>query len=149
MTPRARVCLVVLVALFAARPALAQLQTPKGISLEAVTAKWTGDLDGMVQRHMIRVLTPYSRTHYFIDKGVQHGLVYDAALRWRKCKSATRRRKPSRSSGSCKRSAQRGEAERRRQATAARRRTALRPEARSEAKPSAGARRRPPVAVRR
>ena len=27
---------------------------------------------------MIRILTPYSKTHYFIDKGVQRGVVYDA-----------------------------------------------------------------------
>ena len=41
-------------------------------------AKWTGDLDGMIQRHYIRVLTTYSRTHFFIDQGVQRGLVPDA-----------------------------------------------------------------------
>jgi len=40
--------------------------------------KWTGDLDGMIARRRIRVLTPYSKTHYFIDKGVQRGLTYDA-----------------------------------------------------------------------
>src|SRR5262245_39788789 len=37
-------------------------------------ALWTGDLDGMIKRRRIRVLTPYSRTHYFIDRGVQRGL---------------------------------------------------------------------------
>jgi len=39
---------------------------------------WKGDLDGMVKRRMIRVLTPYSKTHYFIDQGVQRGVTYDA-----------------------------------------------------------------------
>src|SRR5262245_4859863 len=39
---------------------------------------WTGDLDGMIKRRMIRVLVPYSKTHYFIDKGVQRGVTYDA-----------------------------------------------------------------------
>jgi len=63
-----------------ASPALAQLETPTGVSLEKVSEKWTGDLDGMVQRRLVRVLTPYSMTHYFIDKGVQRGLVYDAAV---------------------------------------------------------------------
>jgi membrane-bound lytic murein transglycosylase MltF len=43
-----------------------------------VTHPWIGDLDGMLKRHMIRVLTPYSKTHYFIDKGVQRGVTYDA-----------------------------------------------------------------------
>src|SRR5262249_17905506 len=30
---------------------------------------WTGDLDGMLQRRIIRVLTVYSKTFYFTDKG--------------------------------------------------------------------------------
>jgi len=38
---------------------------------------WTGDLDGMLQRRMIRVLTVYSRTFYFTDKGTQRGLTYE------------------------------------------------------------------------
>jgi len=41
-------------------------------------AKWTGDLDGMIERRLIRVLTTYSRTQFFIDQGVQRGLVPDA-----------------------------------------------------------------------
>ena len=52
------------VSAFCSRPAAAQLETPKGISIQQVTAKWTGDLDGVeVKRRMIRVLTPYSQTH--------------------------------------------------------------------------------------
>ncbi len=34
---------------------------------------WTGDLDGMKQRRLIRILVPYSKTIYFIDKGRQFG----------------------------------------------------------------------------
>jgi hypothetical protein len=30
--------------------------------------KFTGDLDGMIQRRIIRVLVPYSKTHYFVEK---------------------------------------------------------------------------------
>jgi hypothetical protein len=30
---------------------------------------WTGDLDGMIERRMIRVLVPYSKTLYFSDRG--------------------------------------------------------------------------------
>ena len=45
--------------------------------LGALTKKWTGDLDGMIQRRVIRVLTTYSRTGYFVDKGTQRGLVYE------------------------------------------------------------------------
>jgi len=43
-----------------------------------VAAKWTGDLDGMIQRRMIRVLTVYSKTNYFVDRGTQRGLTYEA-----------------------------------------------------------------------
>ena len=39
---------------------------------------WTGDLDGMVERGYIRVLTVNSKTIYFIDQGVQRGVVVDA-----------------------------------------------------------------------
>ena len=40
--------------------------------------KWTGDLDGMVKRRIIRVLTTYSKVNYFVDQGRPRGLVYDA-----------------------------------------------------------------------
>jgi membrane-bound lytic murein transglycosylase MltF len=46
---------------------------------EAVLRPWTGDLDGMVQRRIIRVLTTYSKTNFFLDKGAQLGLVPDFA----------------------------------------------------------------------
>jgi membrane-bound lytic murein transglycosylase MltF len=39
--------------------------------------KWTGDLDGMIKRRMIRVLVPYSKTYYFVDRAVQRGISYD------------------------------------------------------------------------
>ena len=42
------------------------------------TAKHTGDLDDMVKRRTIRVLTVYSKTVFFIDKGTQRGTAYDA-----------------------------------------------------------------------
>jgi membrane-bound lytic murein transglycosylase MltF len=39
---------------------------------------WTGDLDGMIKRRLIRVATAYNKTNYFIDKGVQRGAVYES-----------------------------------------------------------------------
>jgi membrane-bound lytic murein transglycosylase MltF len=39
--------------------------------------KWTGDLDGMEKRRVIRVLTVYNKTLYFLDKDTQRGIVYD------------------------------------------------------------------------
>ncbi len=74
-----RVCLVL--ALVTLAPAArAQLETPRGVTLEVVARKWAGDLDGMVERQIIRVLTPYNHTHYFVDEGQQRGLVYDGAI---------------------------------------------------------------------
>jgi membrane-bound lytic murein transglycosylase MltF len=39
--------------------------------------RWTGDLDGMIERRRIRILVVSSRTFYFVDKGTQRGLSYD------------------------------------------------------------------------
>ena len=41
---------------------------------ELVGRPFTGDLDEMEARRMIRVGVPYNRTHYFIDQGTQRGL---------------------------------------------------------------------------
>ena len=34
---------------------------------------FTGDLDEMVKRHMIRVAVTFNRTHYFVDQGQERG----------------------------------------------------------------------------
>nr|WP_090442485.1 lytic transglycosylase F [Pseudomonas benzenivorans] len=47
------------------------------IDPEEVAKPWTGDLDGMIERGIIRVLTVYSKTFYFVDKGAQRGTTYD------------------------------------------------------------------------
>jgi membrane-bound lytic murein transglycosylase MltF len=68
------------VALLAALPAWAQAPTAKGrtgLALDPITAKWTGDIDGMINRRLIRILTVYSKTLYFIDKGTPRGTAYD------------------------------------------------------------------------
>src|SRR5262245_42412245 len=60
--------------------ATAQAPTEKGrtgLPLTEITRPWTGDLNGMVERRMIRVLTAYSRTLFFIDKGTPRGTAYD------------------------------------------------------------------------
>jgi membrane-bound lytic murein transglycosylase MltF len=43
----------------------------------AVAPTFRGDFDGMVQRRVIRVLTTYSKTTFFVDKGTPRGLVYE------------------------------------------------------------------------
>ena len=49
------------------------------IDLAKVGKPWTGDLDGMIERRVIRVLTVYSKTIYFSDKGVQRGTAVEYA----------------------------------------------------------------------
>ena len=58
----------------------AQAPTEKGrlgIALTDITKPWTGDLSGMVERRMVRVLTTFSKTQYFIDRGTPRGTAYD------------------------------------------------------------------------
>ena len=43
-----------------------------------IITKWTGDLDGMIKRRLIRVLTVYSKTSYFVGRGTQRGLAYES-----------------------------------------------------------------------
>jgi membrane-bound lytic murein transglycosylase MltF len=49
---------------------------PEGI-LAVMAKPFTGDLDGMVKRRLIRLGVTYNRTFYFVDKGVQRGAVYE------------------------------------------------------------------------
>jgi membrane-bound lytic murein transglycosylase MltF len=48
-----------------------------GLALTEITQPWTGDLNGMVERRMVRVLTTFSRTQFFIDQGTPRGTAYD------------------------------------------------------------------------
>ena len=55
-----------------------QAESPSEAALERFREqKWTGDLDAMLQRRQIRVLVPYSKTLYFVDKGQPRGLAHD------------------------------------------------------------------------
>ena len=79
MTPTP-IALTVLLALLVAAPARAQAPTAKGrtgLALEPITTKWIGDFDGMTERRMVRVLTVYNKTLYFVDKGTPRGTAYD------------------------------------------------------------------------
>src|SRR5262245_29271993 len=50
--------------------------------VRSLTKPWTGDFDGMVKRRVIRVLTVYSKTLYFIEGGAQRGIAYDSMKRF-------------------------------------------------------------------
>jgi membrane-bound lytic murein transglycosylase MltF len=74
--------LPVIIAAIACLGAIAFAQAPTekgrlGLELKRVIAPWTGDLDGMVERRMVRVLTAYSKTQYFVDRGDPRGTAYD------------------------------------------------------------------------
>jgi ABC-type amino acid transport substrate-binding protein len=62
-------------------PALSEPAHAGALPIDVVTRPWVGDFDGIVQRRLLRLLTPYSRTHYFVDRGVQRGMAYDFGMR--------------------------------------------------------------------
>jgi membrane-bound lytic murein transglycosylase MltF len=43
---------------------------------------WTGDFDGMLERRMIRVYIPFSRTLFFTDKGRERGVTAEQVRLW-------------------------------------------------------------------
>lgn len=45
-----------------------------------VLPNWTGDFDEMRKDHFIRLLVPYSKTFYSIDRGKQQGIEYDMGM---------------------------------------------------------------------
>jgi membrane-bound lytic murein transglycosylase MltF len=62
-----------LVALFAGpTQTVAAPEAPRELRFE--NERWSGDLDGMLERRMIRVLVPYSRSLYYNDKGRERGV---------------------------------------------------------------------------
>jgi membrane-bound lytic murein transglycosylase MltF len=63
-------------AILCAPPARAQEKAaaPKPRQLSLQSEPWTGDFDQMLERHFIRVLVPYSRTLYYVDKGRERGI---------------------------------------------------------------------------
>jgi membrane-bound lytic murein transglycosylase MltF len=44
--------------------------------------QWKGDFDAMLERRMIRVLVPYSRTLFFNDKGRERGITAELVRHW-------------------------------------------------------------------
>jgi membrane-bound lytic murein transglycosylase MltF len=74
---------IVLAAAFALASASASAQAPatpaaggqaKLRTLSVADKKWTGDFDKMLERRLIRVAVPYSRSLYYNDKGRERGI---------------------------------------------------------------------------
>ena len=78
LIPAALLCLLVTdtCAQTAAKPSrpAAAAKTEKLRQLNLTSKPWTGDFDKMLERRMIRVYAPYSRSLYFVDKGRERGL---------------------------------------------------------------------------
>ena len=75
---------VACICFFSANSALAQKAAPQTVAGGTLTIDpadmqkpWTGDLDGMIERRVIRVLTVNSKTFYFNDKGTLRGTVVE------------------------------------------------------------------------
>lgn len=45
--------------------------------VESLNKPWTGDFDQLIKKRAIRVLIPYSKTFYFLDKASQQGASYE------------------------------------------------------------------------
>jgi membrane-bound lytic murein transglycosylase MltF len=48
------------------------------------TKSWAGDLDGMAERRLVRMLVVYNKTNYFLDKAQQRGMTYDMGMEFEK-----------------------------------------------------------------
>jgi len=53
-------------------------------AIQRLLEPWTGDLDGMVERRVVRLLTVFSPMYYFLDGPDQRGIVYETATEFEK-----------------------------------------------------------------
>ncbi|XAZ25460.1 transporter substrate-binding domain-containing protein [Sinorhizobium sp. B11] len=73
-----------------ADPALAE--TPAPLEKPALIDKHVIDLDAMKERRIVRVLVPYSKTIYFVDKGRQYGTAVQFGLELEKVLNKDRKK---------------------------------------------------------
>ena len=67
-------------ALVAAAQDAAPAATPRRLAI--ANKPWTGDFDKLLERRMIRVYAPFSRSLYFNDKGRERGLAVELVRDW-------------------------------------------------------------------
>jgi membrane-bound lytic murein transglycosylase MltF len=58
--------------------------SPLPAGMAPIAEPWKGDLEGMEKRRLIRVLTVASPVLYFVDKGRELGITYEAAMAFEK-----------------------------------------------------------------
>src|SRR5215471_14710298 len=56
---------------------LAVTSAPEPEADRALLEHWTGDLDGMRERRVIRALVPYNKTFFFFDGAQPRGITYE------------------------------------------------------------------------
>ncbi|GAU85672.1 lytic transglycosylase F [Bosea sp. BIWAKO-01] len=72
-----------LVFLASLAPTMAQTRRPAApVATLPQLKTWTGDFDGMQERRVVRLLVPYSKSLYFIDRGRQYGVVAEIGQRF-------------------------------------------------------------------
>jgi membrane-bound lytic murein transglycosylase MltF len=74
-----------LAAVLALAPALAQTEaTETAVPRTLITShdKWAGDFKGMIERRVVRVAVPYSRSLYYHDRGRERGLTAEAVRKF-------------------------------------------------------------------
>jgi membrane-bound lytic murein transglycosylase MltF len=58
--------------------AAASAPSPEQMAIPLEAKPWTGDLDGMLKRRIIRVLVTYSRANFWVENGKVWGMTYRA-----------------------------------------------------------------------
>ena len=61
-------------------PVAAAAPTPRRLAIN--NKPWTGDFDKLLERRMVRVYAPFSRSLYFSDKGRERGLAVELVRDW-------------------------------------------------------------------
>jgi membrane-bound lytic murein transglycosylase MltF len=59
------------------RPRLTLEQIQQELNIPHLSKPWTGDLDGMLERRVIRVLTVYGLGRYYVENGQEKGITYE------------------------------------------------------------------------
>jgi membrane-bound lytic murein transglycosylase MltF len=67
-------------AMLAAQAPATDQQQPRKLAI--ANKPWTGDFDKLLERRMIRVFSPFSRSLYFNDKGRERGLAVELVRDW-------------------------------------------------------------------
>src|SRR5215475_1618739 len=65
---------------YAQAPAPAEAAKPRQLTIS--NKPWTGDFDKMLERRVIRVYSPFSRSLYYSDKGRERGIAVELVRDW-------------------------------------------------------------------